>query len=153
MATMPISEVRQRDHAHGNRTARQAIERASTFALTLHDLALNGTGDHVVGVVPFDCEFIGGYVVVSADEGTNGDLTIEHWDDAAGSAKVTCSLTVAIDAGAASNEPIAVHGTAANNLVTAGYIIMVNLGTGTGNAVTGDFTLFFKTVNDAGEAG
>jgi len=150
MALQPISEVRQRNHVSGNRTARQAIERASTFVLTIQDVPLNATADLGVGTVLYDCEFLGGYCIVSADEGTDIVGKIESWDDAAGTAQVALSAEFTFDAAAASNEAITA---VADNLVSAGYIINLLISTAASNAVTGDVTLFFKTVDDLGEDG
>ncbi len=134
----------------GKRTDYDLIELASSVNLRWQSLALNGTGDTLVGTVLHDCEFIGGHVIVSADEGTNGDLTIEKWDSATGGVyKTTISATVAIDAGAASNEPIAAV-TTADRYLTAGDVVVIDLGTATGNAVTGTFTLWFREIEFIG---
>jgi hypothetical protein len=147
MAQTYVSDVRLKSRSVREKLV-DAITKSSTFCLQADGVALNGTGDIYVGVVLEDCEFIGGFVETSADEGTDGDLTIEHWDDLAGSTKTTCSLTVAIDAGAAAIEPIGVSATAADNFVGAGYRIVIDLGTGVGNAITGEFCLYFRTVSD-----
>jgi len=148
MALTPISEVRQRDHIEGNATTRVAIEMASVYPMTLQVANLDA-GDHAVGTVLYDSEFLGCWWDQDADEGTNGTALIEKWDDAAGSAQTTISASLAVDAGAQSMEWIAPLATGVE-LVTAGYKINLITG-GVDASPAGRITCWFKLVDDLGE--
>jgi len=153
MTIYKISEARQRNDINGRAGARAYIERASTFTMCYPTaIALNAVaGDTPIGIVPYDCEFLGGYLEVSGDEGVNGAIVIEKWVSIVG-AQTSISAAVAIDAGAASIEALAAV-TDGEEVCPAGYKIVLKRTTATGNAVTGILTLYFKTVDDIGRSG
>lgn len=114
--------------------------------ITLYFRKVETAGDVSAGAVLYDCTFLGGYWEQDGDEGTNGTLLIEKWDDAAGSSQTSISSSLAIDAGAASLEAITALTTSAATLA-AGEKVNLKLATFT-YGPTGRVTLFFKTVDD-----
>ena len=46
-------------------------------------------GDHFLGVAPFDMELVKANIAITGDEGTDGAMTIEKWDNYAGSTQAT----------------------------------------------------------------
>jgi hypothetical protein len=155
MALKPISGVRQRDHMNGPADMRSIIERASVFSMILEKSATGHTlnaGDHAVGTLLYDAEFLGAWWDQDADEGTNGTAIVEKWDDVSGSGSQTSiSASLTVDAGAQSMEWMAPVSDG-EEVVTAGYKINV-ITTGIDGSPTGRVTCWFKLVDDLGEDG
>ena len=114
--------------------------------ISLYFRKVETAGDVSVGAVLYDCTFLGGYWEQDGDEGTNGTLLVEKWDDAAGSTQTAISSSLAIDAGAASLEAITALTTSAATLA-AGEKVNLKLATFT-YGPTGRVTLYFKAVDD-----
>ena len=147
MALVPISQERQADHPEANRLAREAIERASTFSMSV-EIGDMDAGDKALGTLLYDSYYIGGYVELHAD--ADGTIVIEAWDDITGSgSKTSVSAIATIDGGVDLRGAMATLGTTAC-LCTAGYKIAAKTTIFDGT-IAGQVTLFFKTVDDLGE--
>ena len=64
------------------------IERASHIVIS-QTVTNTNAGDHFIGVAPFDMELIKGTIAITGDEGADGAMTIEKWDNYAGSTQAT----------------------------------------------------------------
>ena len=152
MAVMKISDVRQRNDVTGRATDRAALERASTFVLQ-RALTTMAAADYTVGILLYDCEFLGGYIEQEGDEGANGTITIEKWDDVAGSTQVAISSAVALDAGAAEINALPALTTGVEVILRASHPKINAVIAGCDGAVAAKITLYFKLVDDVGLAG
>ena len=54
-----------------------------------------------MGVAAFDMELIKAYVEFRGDEGTNGTVALEKWDDVSGSTQAAMTAAATVNAGAA----------------------------------------------------
>ena len=121
------------------------IERASHIVIS-QTVTNTNAGDHHIGVAPFDMELIKGTIAITGDEGTDGAMTIEKFDDYAGSTQATMT-----DAQTATGGASALYTwtptTDGTQLIVAGEII--NLKTvGSDGTEEGIVTLTFKLVDD-----
>ena len=121
------------------------IERASHIVISQTVTNPNAV-DHHIGVAPFDMELIKGTIAITGDEGTDGAMTIEKFDDYAGSTQATMT-----DAQTATGGASALYTwtptTDGTQLIVAGEII--NLKTvGIDGTEEGIVTLTFKLVDD-----
>ena len=64
------------------------VERASHIVIS-QTVTNTNAGDHFIGVAPFDMELIKGTIAITGDEGADGAMTIEKWDNYAGSTQAT----------------------------------------------------------------
>ena len=64
------------------------IEKASHIVIS-QTVTNTNAGDHFIGVAPFDMELIKGTIAITGDEGADGAMTIEKWDNYAGSTQAT----------------------------------------------------------------
>ena len=94
-----ISDVRL-NKINTRRTLANTIERASTIVYT-REIANSNAGDHSMGVAAFDMELIKAYVEFRGDEGTNGTVALEKWDDVGGSTQAAMTAAATVSAGAA----------------------------------------------------
>ena len=122
------------------------VDASPAGRVTLFFQKMEAAGDVYVGALLYDAEFLGGYWEQDGDEGTDGTITIEKWDDAAGSNQTSISAAGVVDAGAASMEEISAVSDG-EEVVAAGYKINVKLAT-FDRAPSGRVTLFFKHVDD-----
>ena len=139
-----ISDVRL-NKINARRTLANTIERASTIVIS-QTVTNTNAGDHHIGVAPYDMELVKGYIAITGDEGTDGAMTIEKWDDYSGSAQATMT-----DAQTATGGASALYTwtptTDGTQKMTAGEII--NLKTvGIDGTEEGIVTLVFKLVDN-----
>ena len=121
------------------------ISKASHIVIS-RTVTNTNAGAHFLGVAPFDMELIKANIAITGDEGTDGAMTIEKWDDYAGSAKATMT-----DAQTATGGASALYTwtptTDGTQKMTAGEII--NLKTvGLDGTEEGVVTLVFKLVDN-----
>lgn len=121
-----------------------AIERAADVVITKTYTTM-AAADFPVAVSLHNMVFLGGYIEQVGDEGTNGTLTIERWDDVSGSTQTAISSAATLDAGAAAITTITALTTGAEEVV-AGEKINAVIASCDG-AVGWHLTLFFKTVD------
>lgn len=148
MALDPISEMRQQNHPESYRTEREVIEKAATFCMT-GEIANIDAGDHSIGTLLYDAEYIGGWVEIDSDD--DGTAVVEKWDDVGGSTQTSISAIATIDGGVDLGGALTTLGTSAC-LCPAGYKINILTVTFDGSKV-GTVNLFFKSVEDLGEDG
>jgi hypothetical protein len=121
------------------------VERASTVIMQTQTSTM-AAGDFPVGVALYNMVFLGGYIEQEGDEGTNGTITIERWDDVSGSTQTAISSAATLDAGAAAITEIEALVTT-DIEVAAGEKINAVIASCTGSVAT-HITLYFKLVDD-----
>lgn len=90
----------RRYNNRGTRTDGDLAQVGSVFTIC-RDIATMAAGDFPMGELLEDCEFVGGKIEQTGDEGTNGTVEVEKWDNVGGSTQTTISNVVSLDAGAA----------------------------------------------------
>jgi hypothetical protein len=92
---MEVMNMR-RYNRRGSREDHDLLELASTFTVVIPIANINAA-DIPAGWAKYDAEFVGGYVEIDSDD--DGDITLEKWDDPAGSAQTAMSAVCSIDGG------------------------------------------------------
>tara|TARA_R100000781_G_scaffold58447_1_gene37605 strand:+ start:1464 stop:1931 length:468 start_codon:yes stop_codon:yes gene_type:complete len=139
-----ISDVRL-NKINARRTLANTIERSSTLVYSTIVANINA-GDHHLGIAAYDMELVKAYIDVRGNEGTDGAMSIEKWDDVGGSAQsaMTNAQTATGNAAAIYTWTPNTDGT---QKITAGEVL--NLVTaGIDGGVAGVVTLVFKTVDN-----
>mgnify|MGYP003117348779 FL=1 len=127
------------------RTLANTIERASTIVIS-QTVTNTNAGDHFLGVAPYDMELVKASIAITGDEGTDGAMTIEKWDDYAGSAQATMTDAQTATGGASALYTFTPT-TDDTQKMTAGEIL--NLKTvGIDGSEEGIVTLVFKLVDN-----
>ena len=122
-----VGEVRLKT-TEKRRALTTTIERASYFTLT-KEFASMVAADYPVGTVLVNCVFVGGYWEQDGDEGADGTITVEKWDDITGSGYQTAiSDAMDMDAGAASMEEITAVATGDEEVAAGEKIIQFRAG-------------------------
>ena len=140
-----ISREELRDHAGFTKLLADSIEEASTFTLQ-RTTATMAAGDFTVGVLLKECIFLGAYIEQAGDEGTDGTITIERWDNVGGSTQTAVSSAATLSAGAAAITTIPALTTTAI-YCTAGEKINAVIASCNG-AVAAYIVCYFKVVHD-----
>jgi len=139
-----ISDIRL-NKITARRTLANTIERASTIVYSI-SVANTNAGNHHLGVAAYDMELVKAYVNIRGDEGTNGTVAIEKWDDIAETADDLMTDAGAVDGGAAelfTLTPV----TDGGQYIGAGEILNM-LTTNLSGSVEGIVTLVFKLVDN-----
>ena len=121
------------------------ISKASHIVIS-RTVTNTNAGDHFLGVAPFDMELIKANIAITGDEGTDGAMTIEKWDNYAGATQAT--MTAAQTAtGGASALYTWTPTTDGTQKITAGEIINLKT-TLIDGTEEGIVTLVFKLVDN-----
>jgi hypothetical protein len=120
---------------------RRLHERASTLVVSKYIANVNAA-DIPLGWALYDMELIGGWIELAADD--DGTVTVEKWDDQAGSTQTAMTSGNVIDGGVALEGQFAVLTTSAR-YIAAGEKINLLSATFDG-AVAANVTLYFRTV-------
>ncbi len=139
-----VSDVRL-NRIDARRTLANTIERASSIVIS-QTVTNTNAGNHFLGVAPYDMELVKGNIAITGDEGTDGAMTIEKWDDYAGSTKATMT-----DAQTATGGASALYTwtptTDDTQKITAGEILSLKT-VGIDGSEEGIVTLTFKLVDN-----
>ena len=127
------------------RTLANALERSSTVVYT-REIANSNAGDHSMGVAAYDMELVKAYVEFRGDEGTNGTVAVEKWDNVGGSAQAAMTNAAAVTAGAAAIVTLTPNSDGTEK-VTAGEKLNIVTATIDGG-VAAIVTLVFKLVDN-----
>ncbi len=127
------------------RTLVTNIERASTIVFNSKQASMVA-GDYPLGIAPYDMELVKAYVEWEGDEGTNGTVAIEKWDDVSGTAQSAMTDSVTVDGGAAAIYALTPNSDGTEKIV-AGEKLNMLIATCDG-VVAGTVTLAFKLVDD-----
>jgi hypothetical protein len=125
---------------------RTLIEKASTLVITKYIPNVNAA-DIPIGWALYDMEFLGGWIELAADD--DGAVTVEKWDDQAGSTQTAMSAVNTLDGGVALEGAFTVSTTEANTYIAAGEKINLLSATFDGS-VAAHVTLYFRTVQYVG---
>ena len=139
-----VSDVRL-NKINARRTLANTIERASTIVYNI-SVANTDAGDHNLGIAAYDMELVKAYVNIRGDEGTNGEVSIEKWDNIAEGASDLMTGVGLVDGGAAELFTLTVVSDG-GQYITAGEVINM-LTTNLSGSVEGIVTLVFKLVDN-----
>jgi len=103
-------------------------------------------GDYFQFTVPFDCKVLGIDFYQAGDEGTDGEINIEKWDDVSGTTQAALASAYDIDAGAAAIEALTLTTTEADLYLSDGDSINLLVTTACGSSVQCYITIYVETL-------
>ena len=141
-----ISDIRL-NKVTARRTLANTIERASTLVYNI-SVANTDAGDHHLGTAAYDMELVKGYISVRGDEGTDGAMSIEKWDNITAGSAAQLAMTDAVTAtgGAIANYTWTPN-TDGSQYITAGEFLSLKTA-GIDGTEEGIVTLVFKLVDN-----
>jgi len=141
----------ERYNKRGERGKANQLEVASYMTYSADFLADATAGDYQLFSMLADCKVVDIRLVQIGDEGgTDGVVTIEKWDDVAGSTQTALTSALTLDAGGDSVEKFTLTTTDADLYVDADEIINLKVTTAATNGVTCRLTVTVKLIEQVG---